>query len=106
MMIVQMVVTESLTKPFTFLFTSIKSFFIDHKIMSKDDWKPEFKETEEIVWLIYYQLTILLAVIYLPYFVLAQPFLIYLIFWAYYLFLMNIAKKPISQSNRDVSTFS
>ena len=96
MMIVQVVVTEALNKPIEFLFSSIVSFIVDNKIRGKDDWRPDFKEPREIVWLIYFQLTILLAVIYMPYFVLAQPFLIYIVFWTYYLFLNYVAKKPIS----------
>ena len=41
--------------------------------------------------------------IYFPYIALLQPILIFIIFRAYFRFLTLFVKKPISQSNYDVS---
>lgn len=70
-------------------------------MLKKEDWQPEFKDSEEIVWIIYYSLIINLTVILFPYVALIQPVLIFLVFNAYYYYLVIAAKKPVPSSNKD-----
>ena len=98
-----LVITESIAKPLSLIGSGIASYIIKGKILRKKDWKVVLYESEEVVWTLYYQVVIWFTSIYFPYIALLQPVLLFIIFKAYYIFLMYFAKKPISQSNRDTT---
>lgn len=59
------------------------------------------KVSEEIVWVLYYQLVIWLTMIFFPYAAILQTFCIYVVFMAYYIYVTRLAEKPLSQSNKE-----
>jgi len=55
-----------LVKPITLLSGALVPYVLKKKILRKEDWRPEFRESEEIVWLLYYQMTVLFATVGYP----------------------------------------
>ena len=49
-----LVVTESIAKPFSLIGEGAFAWFLKGKILKKKDWKVEIRESEEIVWILYY----------------------------------------------------
>ena len=101
MQFVQLVITETVSKVLTLAVTGLGNWFVKGKILKKKDWRPVLSESEEIVWVLYYQVVIWFSIFLFPYISILQPFLIYVLFMSYYIFLTKFAAKPISQSNRE-----
>ena len=78
MMVAQLVITEAVAMPITLCGYSVMG--LAKKAYGIKDWRPIFKYSEDIVWIIYFQTILLLSTISFPPFVLVQPFLIYIIF--------------------------
>jgi hypothetical protein len=55
-------------KGYAFSKETFQALVINKIIKREKDWRPVFKETGEIVWIIYYQLILLMANILFPYF--------------------------------------
>ena len=100
-LILQLIFTEISVKIFSMLATSLLSIVLKKWILSKEDWRPPVKESEEIVWVIGFQLTMFFGSIVFPYFALIQPLFNLLVFLTYYLFITRVAKKPVSQSTQE-----
>jgi len=99
MMVAQLVLNEGLAKPFSLLSASVVG--LAKRAIGKEDWRPNFKYSEEIVWIIYFQTIMLISTMSFPPFVILQPVLIYIIFQAYYFHLTKSAKKPVSETNKE-----
>jgi hypothetical protein len=67
MQLLQVIVTEALTKPISFMVANMKSFIVDKMILKKEDYKTEFDQSDEITWLLYYMLVFLFTTILFPY---------------------------------------
>ena len=67
MQFVQLVVTETFAKSATLLGTGMGSYIVKGCIMGKENWKPPFKESEEIVWFLYYLMANFFTTIIFPY---------------------------------------
>ena len=101
MQVVQMLLTETVAKPISLFGTGLASYLVKKVALSQRKWRPPFKESEEIVWLLYYMMVNFFASIFFPFSVLVQPFAIYSLFWAYYLYVTYFAEKSTSQTNRE-----
>ena len=73
----------------------MKGLIVGRVLCQKKDWRPEFQESDQIVWLIYYQLSMNMSTIMFPHLILVQPFLFAIVFLAYYHYLRYWAKSPI-----------
>ena len=96
MQIVQMVLTETAIKPISLFGSGLAAYIIKLITNNQEKWRPPFKESEEIVWLLYYMMVNFFASIFFPFSVLVQPLAIYFLFWVYYWYVMHIAEKSIS----------
>ena len=91
MLIMQLIFTEVIIKIFSLYFTAFANYVLKNKILKKDDWKPKFNESDEIVWVIYIQACIWFALTLYPYVIMIQPLLYYVIFMSYYVYLTKLA---------------
>lgn len=87
MMFVQLVLNETINKGIAFAQEVVIAYVMNKRIKKIKDWQPDFKETGEIVWIIYYQMIMLTTSILFPYFVLVQPILITIVFYFYFVYL-------------------
>ena len=99
MELLKLCIQETVLKSFTLFAKAL--FAILKRIVGMQTWKMKFRESEEIVWVLYYQMIFWFCLIPFPYIALIQPFLVYLIFKSYYVFLNNFGRKPIQSSNKD-----
>ena len=104
----QLLVTETVAKPITL--TVAAAVGLVKRCAGQKLWRPPFKESEEIVWVLYYQMVIWFTMIYFPYIAILQFFFIYIVFMFYYWYLTLFAQKPVAESNKEttgvvVSTF-
>ena len=102
-MFLQLILTETISKAITLLTAFIVPLVKDKLVLKKKKWRPEFKQSEEIVWVLYFQLVIWFSLILCPYIALIQPVCIWIVFMSYYIALTKIFKKPVAQSNKEVS---
>ena len=54
MMFLQLIVTETIVKAITLLTAGIAPYILNRVIKKQQEWKPEFKDSEEIVWVLYF----------------------------------------------------
>ena len=101
MQFIQLVITETIGKVGTLAAVGGLNWLLKKKCLRKKDWRPVIIESEEIVWVLYYQVVLWFTIFLFPYISLIQPLLIYIIFMSYYIFLTRFAKKPLAQSNRE-----
>ena len=73
-------------------------------LLRKKEWKAQFKESEEIVWIMNYQLELMFVMILFPHIAIFTPILVYLVMRAYYIYLTRFAEKPRSNSNKEDSS--
>lgn len=101
--LVQLVVTEFALKILTQLATSL--FLLARRccISANKEWKTNFQESQEIVWILYYQLLIWASTVFFPWMVVLQPILIFILFWSYYTYLQIFCRRPVSQTNRETT---
>jgi hypothetical protein len=64
------VVTETFAKPLSLIASSGAAYVIKKLIKGNPDWHPKAKFAEEVVWIIYFQIINLFAIVYSPYFAL------------------------------------
>ena len=101
MAFLQLTISETIVKPLSLLATGFASLFLKKFLCRKQDWRPPFLESEQIVWLIYYQLNVNMSTILFPHLVILQPFLFAYVFVGYYIFLLYFAKQPVAQTNKE-----
>ena len=93
MELLKLCIQEGIVKSLTLFSKALLAIL--KRIIGMQNWKMKFRESEEIVWVLYYQMIFWFCLIPFPYIVTIQPFLIYLIFKSYYVFLNNFGRKPI-----------
>ena len=54
-----------------------------------------------MVWILNYQMQMLFTIILFPHVLLVAPFIFYMLFLVYYIFIQNFANKPISSTNKE-----
>jgi len=54
MMFLQLILTETVSKTITLLTSGIVPFIKNKLLLKKTEWRPEFKQSEEIVWVLYF----------------------------------------------------
>ena len=79
MMMVQLVISETFTQPISLISATVVGLAKKY-LLSKKDWRPDFKYSEDIVWIIDFQTIMLMSTLSFPPFVIIQPFLIYIEF--------------------------
>ena len=67
MMFLQLILTETVSKTITLLTSGIVPFIKNKLLLKKTEWRPEFKQSEEIVWVLYFQLVIWFSLVLCPY---------------------------------------
>jgi hypothetical protein len=73
---------------------------------SKKGWRAEFPVSEEVVWLLYFQMVALSALIWNPFIAIIYPLLLYIMFKFVYFKLSYMQKKPVrSTSASEMGTF-
>lgn len=103
MQFLQLIVTETVVKILSLFTKGILSFFVKRVLLSMEDWRPAFHQSEEVVWLLYFTLIIWFSIILMPLTAIVHVVLLYVIFKVYYIFITVFAKKVQSQSNKVVS---
>lgn len=83
-------------KPISVLGGFLAAFLIKRVIQGKKDYKPEFQQSQEIVWLFYVMLMFLFNNLLFPYMTLALPVLNLYIFYLYYFWIRYLSKKKVS----------
>ena len=73
-------------------------------LLCRKGYKPEFKEAEETVYILYFQQCLWLSLILCPSVTLIQPILVWILFQAYYVSLNTMWEKAVSLSNLDKSS--
>jgi Ca2+/Na+ antiporter len=70
------------------------------------NWKPDLEVPLEIVWMLNYVMVMWLSMLLFPHITLMTPFLLLLLFLAYYSFLVLVAQKPFSNSTKDYTSLN
>ena len=101
MVLVQTLLTETFGKILTHLFIGVFSYCT--KCVRTEQFKMTFDSSEEIVWILYYQLCLWTTMIFFPYIALLQPLFVWILFLSYYMYLKYICIRPISESNKETT---
>ena len=103
MQFLQLVLIEPFTKVGILLFTGVLYWIGFKGILQRENWRPMFKESEEIVWMLNFQLKLLFTCILFPHIFLLAPLLYYILFFGYYVYLVYLAQKPLAHSNKETT---
>lgn len=66
---------------------------------AKKGWRAEFPVSEEVVWLLYFQLVVWSALLWNPFIVLIYPLMLYVMFKFVYFKISYLQKKPLKSTN-------
>ena len=97
----QLIAQETIVKALVFLGKGVGFFILKRVILCKQIWKPDFKTSEEIVWVLYYQVLMWFSIIIFPSLAIAQPLLLYFLYQVFYIYIMFLAQRPMATSNKD-----
>lgn len=95
------IIQDSIFKVLKMILTGVGKFLVLHKVLGKEKWKSEYKESEEIVNMLYINTLGWIAIIFFPAVSIMQPVILLIMLKAYFWHIMYFVNKPISQSNKD-----
>lgn len=98
MKIFQLIIQETVIK---FLITILKITYASSlRLFGFKDWRLGFFESDQIVWILNFQMILWFAAVLFPIIAYIQPFFLIFVFWMYYAY-SHVTIKPIPSSNEE-----